>query len=200
MSVDEFRSTRPLAQRMLTRNIPSSYHPVRAGVIPYTMSPDGVRIFYLCVDANYGDLTDASGSIGSDESLLVGAARELCEETIGIFDFRQHIDMLREESVAIYTPREMIIIQPVRIEMTPVQVCYHYRELYISALELCVDNRHIESSYLMYITEPDLLRLIQGNIVSIPDDLKGLEGIGPNYPPLYHRLKNILFTTRNELF
>jgi len=200
MCADELKSSAPRAQRVLTRNLPQNYHPTRAGVIPYTVSSDRSRIFYLCIDANYGDLTNASGGTGTSESPIIGAVRELYEETIGIFDFRNAIETIQNQSVSIYTPRELIIIQPVRLDTRPAQVCHHYRELYRSALDLGVDNRHIESAYLVYISEENLLALIRGETVSIPEDLRSLDGIKATYPPLYHRLRGILNTTGTELF
>jgi hypothetical protein len=178
----------------LARNLPASYRPARAGVVPFLHGVgdrEEKRFYYFLVDANYGDLTDAGGGISAAEDAVTGAVRELCEETLGVFDFRQAT--IQDTAVAICSPRDLILFQPVASTVPMADLCRHYRCLYNDALLLQIDNHHIENSHLVWVEEADLHRLIREERVPLPADLCGL-GIRtePYYPPLYHRLRNLL--------
>lgn len=72
--------------KALTSSVILSRRFERAGVIPYTII-DGKKYFCLGVDFTHGTLTDFGGGIKKYETFARAAARELCEESLGIFRF-----------------------------------------------------------------------------------------------------------------
>lgn len=59
---------------------------IRAGVIPYTIREEGELWFLLGIDRRHPyDLSDFGGGVKSGETSAQGAARELAEESLGVF-------------------------------------------------------------------------------------------------------------------
>ncbi len=82
------------AQKRKSYSAPPSGSPrivdQRAGVIPYTVDPHSGEVYLaVCVDRDYGEITDAGGAADLRESLPAAAIRELFEESAGLFDFRE---------------------------------------------------------------------------------------------------------------
>lgn len=124
--------------------------PGRAGIIVYTDLPNG-RKFCLGVDRTSHDLTDFGGGVSykKDGTALIGALRELNEESLGIFGVINPEDI--QSSLAIYNSSLLIIF--VRVSVNPTSVTQLFRER--------VDPNS-EVSALVWITSAELQALIQG--------------------------------------
>jgi hypothetical protein len=71
------------------KDIPLSKVFKRAGVIPYVTVKDAesnyVKYFCMAIDSKYGNITDFGGGVKKYETFARAAARELIEESLGIF-------------------------------------------------------------------------------------------------------------------
>jgi hypothetical protein len=96
--------------RCPTEDVPKKFRFQRAGVIPFVVEDDEI---YYCmgVDAKYGELTDFGGCIGDRESALDAALRELEEESLGVFNFRDSCtkEIIQKTSVAIYNDIGVVV-------------------------------------------------------------------------------------------
>lgn len=81
--------------------------PTRGGVILYTIR-NGKLLFGFGLDKNYEELTDFSGGISykRDTNALIGALRELREETLGIYNVSAE-DV--QNSIALYDKHHLVL-------------------------------------------------------------------------------------------
>jgi hypothetical protein len=82
--------------------------PTRGGVILYTITEDGKLLFGFGLDKNYEELTDFSGGISykRDSNALIGALRELREETLGIYNVSVE-DV--QNAIALYDKHHLVL-------------------------------------------------------------------------------------------
>lgn len=210
----------------MTRQLIDTNTFLRAGIAPYTIK-DGARYFFLCVDAFHGDMTDPGGGLLPGEGFVGAAARELTEETLGMFHFSSSDDIehIKNQSMCIHNDKSIIIFQPVSIPDLD-EVCSEYRRRYSLAVLNRSDDKHIENAYILWIAESDLCRVIAGETVKLPSSLKSimtpsdvelsminsmneklisrgnkpvnLPGVQDDYPPLYYRIRPLLESQSEE--
>lgn len=147
----------------------------RISIVPYYIKNNTIY-YFLCVDSDYGMLTDPGGTIENGEDPISAATRELYEESMGIFDYRsnQSIDFIKNNSTAIYNNKMAIIFQYIEVE-SPDDLCYIFRERYEEKLlDKNTPSTSLENSYLLWISQNDLKLLCNDKKVSLPESLKQL--------------------------
>lgn len=183
-SVSKFRRTHRTATKCLTSEIPHPNNLKRTGITPFCKK-DGANIYFICVDAKYGSLTDPGGGFGPPETedFVVGGTRELNEETMGIFDYTSDvcIEHVRNNSVAIHDGSMVMMFQAVDTT-DPDKICQLFRRRYLHAVSTGADKHLIENSHLLWITESNLKRLSYGASVELPKSLKELMSSHPEDP------------------
>ena len=116
--------------KMLTKDVDFSGKRkfCRSSLILYNIV-DGGRKFLFCVDSKFGDLTDPGGGLGESENFIVGAVRELKEETLNIFDVTNDIEFIKNNSVCIYDNNSIIIFQEIDTEDLTI-FCEKYNDVF----------------------------------------------------------------------
>jgi hypothetical protein len=193
-----------------------SYNFTRVSIVPY-YTRKYVNYYYLGIDTKYWSTCDLGGLCSKDENFVIGAIRELKEETLGVFNITnaQHII---DNSTCIYDSEVMIIFQKINID-DPFLPCEIYRELYEKAILNNIEPSYLENSYLIIISEENLKQLVNDEDVELPENLSLLINKSNNsihmhrtcssllnfnkddidehhtftkYPPLYNRIKKLL--------
>lgn len=165
-----------------THSISSKHKFLRSGVIPYTVVNEK-KYFCLGVDAKYGTLTDFGGGLKRGEDFVIGACRELQEESLGIFDFtsEEKIKKVRENSVTIYDSSVAVIFVNVKIENMN-----HISELYY---HLASKQTRLENSGIIWIPEDVFFFLIKSG--------KTIRSGKFIYPSVYKLVNDLLRSVSN---
>jgi len=124
--------------------------PIRCGAIIYTKK-EGKTYFCMGVDSSYGDLTDFSGGIKKDETLVEGGLRELKEESQNVFGDIQEEDI--QDCTTFYTKNMMIIFIERNVDMDKVK--YEFTEKIYGKTDLEVSN-------LCWVEKSDFLNAVNG--------------------------------------
>ncbi|CAH6418809.1 Hypothetical protein POVN_LOCUS532 [uncultured virus] len=216
MKTKRKRNVSTFIVRCLTSEIPEDKHFRRSSVVPFCVK-DGMRYYFMCIDAKYGEVTDAGGTVVPGETFMGGGTRELWEESMRIFDFKSEEAQkhIRNNSVAIYNETSIFIFQPVEVECMKT-LCFDFRQRYWKATRENASRHLVENSHMIWISEPDLrsLALFGSKAeVKLPLDLISL--LRPNvtlptspkssctYPHIYRPIRTLLavaFANYNELF
>lgn len=162
----------------------------RAGIIPYFIDKKEVY-FFLGVDERTTKLIDFGGSIdANDLNFIEGAIRELNEESANKFNIDAKDIM--EDSISIYNDDNIIILVNISMvngnqKIDPVVFCEQYREKYLSMKEKNVEKHLVENSYIMYISEKNLIHLCKNEKIEVPykSDFK-------EYPKIYNLTAELL--------
>ena len=125
-------------------------NPVRCGAIIYTHNK-GKTYFCLGVDSSYGDLTDFSGGIKKEESLVEGGLRELEEESQNVFGDIKKEDI--QDCMAFYTKNMMIIFIHRNVDMEEIKRNFQNR---ISG------KTQLEVSNICWLEKEDFLNSVNG--------------------------------------
>ena len=125
-------------------------NPVRCGAIIYTKK-EGKTYFCLGVDSSYGDLTDFSGGIKKEESLVEGGLRELEEESQNVFGNINQEDI--KDCMSFYTKNMMIIFIHKNVDMEEIKK--EFNEKIIGKTELEVSN-------ICWLEKEDFINSING--------------------------------------
>jgi hypothetical protein len=99
-----------------TSQIPLTTRFERAGVIPYVVIDD-IKYFCLGVDSNFGTLTDFGGGVKKGELFSFAAARELFEESLGVFRFSSK--SIYRYTTSVYDKNMIIIFLQINSECIP---------------------------------------------------------------------------------
>jgi len=104
----------------------TKYRPQRAGVIPYIVYEDKL-LFAFGLDSKFRELTDFGGGISykKDKTAVVGALRELKEESLGIFGDLKPKDL--EKSFVVYNLEMMIVFYPIEADRKEKNNLFHER-------------------------------------------------------------------------
>jgi len=168
--------------KSLTKYVSKTF--IRSGITPYIIE-DNETIYFFCIDTKYDEITDPGGSVKKNENYLESSLRELEEETLGLFDFRDMKDYIEKNSVILYNRSYCMIFQECRVE-DKLDICKKYSERY----EIHKDKEP-ENSFLIWIKEGDLKKLSVGEKVDMPEELKKIVGM-EKYPNIYSKIKCIL--------
>ena len=122
----------------------------RSGVIPYTVI-DNTKYFCLAIDSMYGTLTDFGGTIRKYETFTRAAARELYEESLGVFNYNSRY--IYDYSQAIYDKKLIILFLRLDIQNLDITVKEFHRKF------LRVNKS--ETSSIMWIPENIFYMLIK---------------------------------------
>lgn len=160
--------------RCLTSSIPRTKQFKRSCIVPY-FDMDDTRYYLMCIDAKYKQITPTGGSIEPDEDFVTAGTRELWEESMKLFDFRDKdaMEHVYNNSVAIYNENTIIMFQPVKVE-SPLALCQEFRQRYWKERREGADPHLIENSHMLWISEADLRTITyEGNspTVKLPTDL-----------------------------
>jgi hypothetical protein len=141
---------RPVRLKRVTTINWNLIRPSRAGVIVYVDTPNG-RKFCLGVDRVHHELTDFGGGVRykRDGTALVGALRELAEESLGIFGMIEPGDV--QNSLVIYNNSLLIVF--VRVNHNPLSITQLFRSRV---------QPESEVSALVWITPTELESLLHG--------------------------------------
>lgn len=195
-------------------DIPSNNQIQRAGIIPYC-HVQNKNYYFLCIDAKYGSLIDPGGNIERSENILSAAIRELHEETLGQFDCLKNyvhnsLSINDSNTICIFTEFDIDSITPFK---TMNDICKEFREKYRKLLYLDnIPSVYLENSYLIWISEDDLLQIChteQSHIplptslslifdsLSIPQyaDIKIQQNFAEGlkyYPPVYPKIQHLI--------
>lgn len=124
--------------------------PSRGGVILYTLR-DGKLLFGFGLDNKYNELTDFSGGISykKDDNAVIGALRELREESLGLYDvsFEQV-----KNSYVLYDKHHLVLF--LYTTDHPEEVVDDFRELH-------KDSKKSELKDIVWITEEELFMAIK---------------------------------------
>lgn len=169
--------------KKLTRNLTENdiKRIKRCAIIPYFILNDE-KYFMLAIDKNRGYLTDLGGNINNGEDFITSAIRELYEESLQIIDLRDNYDHVKNNSISYINGRYCIIFQPFS-RINALKISLRFREKYLDPSSQELDPVFLENSYLIYISEKKLLKLIDGrDDIKLPNDLfKGLKSINKKH-------------------
>jgi len=104
----------------------ANYRPQRAGIIPYIIREDEI-LFAFGLDSKFRELTDFGGGISykKDKTAVVGALRELKEESLGIFGDLKPKDL--ENSFVVYNLEMMIVFYLIEADPRGKNNLFHER-------------------------------------------------------------------------
>jgi len=168
--------------KSLTKYVSKKF--IRSGIIPY-IRENNETIYFFCIDTKYNEITDPGGSVKKNENFLDASLRELEEETLGLFDFRDMKDFIENNSIIVYNRSYCMIFQQCQVE-DKLNICKTYLDRY----EINKDKEP-ENSFLIWIKEEDLKKMSMGEKVNMPEELKNVCGI-EIYPNIYSKIKCIL--------
>ena len=135
------------------------------------------------IDAKYGTLTDFGGGVKRDEHFVKAACRELEEESLGIFDFRNEecIEKLSKNSITIHDGNTAIIFVNVRVDnLDGINMLYQKKLSEVS---------RVENSGIMWIPEDVFFYLIKSG--------KTIRNGKSLYPSVYKVVNDLLRSVSN---
>ena len=147
--------------------------PVRAGIIPTWTDPSGRIWRCLGVDATHGELTDFGGGIRykTDGTTLLGALRELREETLGVF--QGALDLARVDPAPCLFSRHMaLFFVPLRGDISRNDIDRRFEVARQTAARS-------EISRLVWLDERTFRNYLSGSQA-------------PTHPPMYEKLYTFL--------
>lgn len=97
----------------LGKNVSTTKFFKRAGVIPYTII-NSQKFFCMGIDTKFGSLTDFGGSVRRFETFYGAAARELEEESLGIFNFSPN--SIYQNSIAVYDNLNILLMINIKVK------------------------------------------------------------------------------------
>lgn len=155
---------------------------IRSGVIPY-FTLEMKRYYFMFIDRKYGGLIDGGGHIEVGENFISCAVRELSEESLNIFNYSY--EDLRTKSLCYYDKNTIVLFPEVEINSLKeaLSYCVQFRESYLDCERKgnC-KKESIENSYLIYISEGELLSVLHGDDVEMNNELVELFAKNPTVP------------------
>lgn len=146
---------------------------LRASIIPYVQVGE-VNCYALFVDARFIEITDPGGGAKQSEQVFGEAARELYEESLGLFDIRDQTDRLAD-CVCYFQPNRVFFMCKFEIESSEMRLKpAEFRRRYeAEVLKLAVGSRapfhHVENCFMLWVSEPVLKALSARVAVPLPE-------------------------------
>lgn len=168
----------------------------RIGIIPYFMK-DEMPFFFLMVDANFNEITDAGGLSYRREKWARAASRETREETRGIFNYS--ITDIENRGIVVYRHDYSIAIvfmqEPNMTFEDSLMVTGLYQASYREGISMCDRKETLENSSMIVLSIQELSKIIKAKPVSSGSPT-GMAGEMKVYRPvrfiLRHMFKNFL--------
>ncbi len=141
-----------------TKYLPLDVDFKRAGIIFYFYENKELY-FIFALDANHGEMTDMGGSIELNENFIEAAIRETYEESLGIFNYMNDVEFIKNNSFSIHSDKTIILLQ--RINADKHKLISLFKNEHIKILYDGI--QYIENSSLFWISADDLQKLIKTN-------------------------------------
>lgn len=163
----------------------------RSSIIPF-FERKGVKYYFLAISAEYDQVNDMGGRIDPGEDFLESAIRELNEESVYVFDYRDNYDYIANNSITIYDDNNIITFVNINVDNEN-YLCEEFEENYKLALkDADTDPVYLENRHMIHISEEDLKDLCKNEKVKIPKKLSKIICEFKYYPNIYLDLKNTL--------
>ncbi|SNW62908.1 Diadenosine tetraphosphate (Ap4A) hydrolase [Orpheovirus IHUMI-LCC2] len=124
---------------------------MRGGIIPIVNDVYGFGVSTL-----YNELSDFGGGLKRIEDRIIGALRELFEESLGVFG-NITIDQIPNDSVVVYDNYMFIIFLPIQGQTTE-----YYSSQYLDALNRRPDPSKEEVSSIIWLTFEGMNQCVTG--------------------------------------
>lgn len=161
----------------------------RSSIIPFFLK-NGTKYYFLAISAEYDQVNDMGGRIDPGEDFLESAIRELNEESVCVFDYKDNYNYIADNSITIYDDNNIITFVNISYKS---DLCEDFEENYKLALkDLNTDPVYLENRHMIYISEEDLKNLCKNEKVKMPKKLSKIIGEFKYYPNIYLDLKNTL--------
>lgn len=140
-----------------TKYLPSDIGFKRSGIVFY-FKEDNELNFIFALDAAHGEMTDMGGTIEYSENFVETGIREAYEESLGIFNFLDHQDYIKNNTISVYNNKMIIMFQYITVNKEKLISFFKLKHL-----ECMYNNQPYENSSLFWISESNLRKLLEIN-------------------------------------
>lgn len=129
----------------------------RSSIIPFFVK-NNTKYYFMAIGRDYGSIIDMGGKIDPGESFITSSIRELNEESIGVFDYRQYEDQIINDSITIYDDDNIVTFIEIDVSVnSPNDLIKEFKENYQEKItDKNTQSIYLENIYMIYISEDDL--------------------------------------------